>query len=385
MAKAGSQFGMQLLWVLVLSCLFSLVLLEAYGRYAIVTGNTSIHSFKSKLKGGKFIAILAVTGIVTAQWNSLTGILGLSAHAIYETTLLFFPALPAENYWAVLGIAIVVILIMYTLLLVGQYSFFEKVLVVLVTVMGLSFLISMFMVLPDPADMVRGLIPSIPEVPNGKLLVAAFVGTTMAAPTFVVRPLLMRGKGWTINNKKDQFRDSLTSAIVLFIVNFSVMAAAAGALFAEGKTIERVMDMVYTLEPVAGKFAVALFMTGALSAGLSSIFPILMVAPLLVADYKEGELDTGSSRFKILTAIACVFGLTVPVLGANPIIAQILTQVAAVFILPLVIACIFYLINRKDLMGEERAGIWLNMGLIAAFIFACIVSYTGVLALNEFI
>jgi len=385
MAKAGSQFGMQLLWVLVLSCIFSWVLLEAYGRYAIVTGNTSIHSFKSKLKGGKFIAILAVTGIVTAQWNSLTGILGLSAHAIYETTLLFFPALPAENYWAVLGIAIVVILIMYTLLLVGQYSFFEKVLVVLVTVMGLSFLISMFMVLPDPADMVRGLIPSIPEVPNGKLLVAAFVGTTMAAPTFVVRPLLMRGKGWTINNKKDQFRDSLTSAIVLFIVNFSVMAAAAGALFAEGKTIERVMDMVYTLEPVAGKFAVALFMTGALSAGLSSIFPILMVAPLLVADYKEGELDTGSSRFKILTAIACVFGLTVPVLGANPIIAQILTQVAAVFILPLVIACIFYLINRKDLMGEERAGIWLNMGLIAAFIFACIVSYTGVLALNEFI
>src|SRR5690606_31735060 len=219
------------------------------------------------------------------QWNSLTGILGLSAHAIYETTLLFFPALPAENYWAVLGIAIVVILIMYTLLLVGQYSFFEKVLGVLVTVMGLRFLISMFMVLPDPADMVRGLIPSIPEVPKTKLLVAAFVGTTMAAPTFVVRPLLMRGKGWTINNKKDQFRDSLTSAIVLFIVNFSVMAAAAGALFAEGKTIERVMDMVYTLEPVAGKFAVALFMTGALSAGLSSIFPILMVAPLLVADY----------------------------------------------------------------------------------------------------
>lgn len=385
MAKAGSQFGMQLLWVLVLSCLFSWVLLEAYGRYAIVTGNTSIHSFKSKLKGGKFIAILAVTGIVIAQWNSLTGILGLSAHAIYETTLLFFPALPAENYWAVLGIAIVVILVMYALLLVGQYSFFEKVLVVLVTVMGLSFLISMFMVLPDPADMARGLIPSIPEVPNGKLLVAAFVGTTMAAPTFVVRPLLLRGKGWTINNKQDQFRDSLTSAIVLLIVNFSIMAAAAGALFAEGKTIERVMDMVYTLEPVAGKFAVALFMTGALSAGLSSIFPILMVAPLLVADYKEGELDTGSSRFKILTAIACVFGLTVPVLGANPIIAQILTQVAAVFILPLVIACIFYLINRKDLMGEERAGIWLNMGLIAAFIFACIVSYTGVLALNEFI
>src|SRR5690606_33923095 len=117
--------------------------LEAYGRYAIVTGNTSIHSFKTKLKGGKFIAILAVVGIVIAQWNSLTGILGLSAHAIYETTLLFFPSLPSESYWAVLGIAVVLILVMYALLWVGQYSFFEKVLVVMVTIMGLSFIISM--------------------------------------------------------------------------------------------------------------------------------------------------------------------------------------------------------------------------------------------------
>src|SRR5690606_26685230 len=199
------------------------------------------------------------------------------------------------------------------------------------------------------------------------------------------RPLLMRGKGWTIKNKKEQFKDSLVSAIVLLVINLSIMAAAAGALFAEGKSIDKVMDMVYTLEPIAGKFAVALFMTGALSAGLSSIFPILMVAPLLVADYQEGELDTGSSRFKILTAVACAFGLTVPVLGANPIIAQILTQVAAVFILPLVIACIFYLINQKDLMGKEKAGIWLNAGLIAAFIFACIISYTGALALGNYL
>src|SRR5690606_9285912 len=132
----------------VLSCLFSWVLMEAYGRYAIVTANTSIYSFKTKLKAGKFIAIFVVIGIITAQWNSLTGILGLSAHAIYETMLLFFPDLPSENYWAVLGIAVILILIMYALLWVGQYSFFEKVLIFMVTIMGLSFIISMFIVLP---------------------------------------------------------------------------------------------------------------------------------------------------------------------------------------------------------------------------------------------
>ncbi len=383
MAKAGSQFGMQLLWVLFLSCLFSWVLMEAYGRYAVVTGLTSIHSFKTKLKAGKTVAILIVTGIIIAQWNSLSGILGLSANAIYETVHLFFPGLPAENYWVVLGIAITIILILYALLWVGSYSFFEKVLIVFVVLMGLSFLISLFVVFPRPGDIVSGMIPSVPEVAGGKLLVAAFVGTTMAAPTFVVRPLLMRGKGWTIDNTRDQSRDALTSAVLMFIINMAIMAAATGALFYEGKTIEKVLDMVYTLEPVAGKFAVVLFMVGTLSAGLSSVFPILMVAPLLIADYQNGELDTGSSRFKVLTGVASLIGLTVPILGANPIAAQIATQVAGVFVLPLVIAGILYLVNRRDMMGEYKAGLGLNAGLFAALIFACVISYTGVIALLE--
>ncbi len=384
MAKAGSQFGMQLTWVLFLSCLFSWVLMEAYGRYAVVTGLTSIYSFKSKLKAGKVVAILVVVGIIVAQLNSLSGILGLSANAIYETIHLFVPGLPAENYWVVLGIAITLILIMYAMLWVGQYSFFEKVLIFFVTLMAISFLVSMFVVFPQPGDMARGMVPSIPAVPGGKLLVAAFVGTTMAAPTFVVRPLLMKGKGWTAEHTKEQSRDALTSGILMFIINLAIMAAATGALFYEGKTIEKVLDMVHTLEPVAGKFAVVLFMVGALSAGLSSVFPILMVTPLLIADYQDGALDTGSKRFKILTGLASLVGLTVPVLGANPIAAQIATQVAGVFVLPLVIGGILYLVNRKDMMGVHKAGTGLNIGLVAALIFACIISYTGVIALSEF-
>ncbi len=383
MAKAGSQFGMQLLWVLLLSCLFAWVLMEAYGRFAIITGSTAIYSFKTKLKGGKIMAILVVVGIIIAQWNSLTGILGLCAGGIYEVFRLFIPSLQENSYWGVLSLAIILILIMYGLLLVGKYSFFEKVLVVFVALMALSFMLSMFIVLPRPDTIVGGLIPSIPNVPGGKLMVAAFVGTTMAAPTFVVRPLLLKGKGWNTNHVRDQSRDALISAVLMFVINLSIMAAAMGAMFYQGKTISKVLDMVYALEPVAGKLAVAVFMIGTLSAGLSSIFPILMVAPLLIADYKKGSLDTNSRMFRIITAIACVFGLLVPLVGANPIIAQIATQVAAVFVLPLVIGGIFLLVNNGKSMGRYRAGIILNAGMVLAFVFACIISYTGAQALME--
>ena len=75
----------------------------------------------------------------------------------------------------------------------------------------------------------------------------------------------------------------------------------------------------------------------------------------------------------------------VPVFGANPIKAQILTQVFNVFVLPLVILGIFILINNKALMKTHKAGILLNVGIILAFIFATIISYNGALAvINNF-
>jgi len=383
MAKAGSQYGMQLLWVLALSCLFSWVLMEAYGRYAIVTGETAIHSFRTKLKFGRTVALITMLGVIIGQWFCLSGLVGLSANALYEGMRLFMPGLSPENYWAVLGIAILILVVMYGLLLVGNYSFIEKVLVLFVSVLGLSFILSMFIVLPSPGEIAAGLIPSIPNVAGANLMVAAFVGTTMAAPTFIVRPLLMKGKGWRRTDAKKQSRDAFVAALLMFIISGSIMAAATGALFHHGLTISKVLDMVYTLEPVLGKYAVALFLVGVLSAGLSSVFPVLMVAPLLIADYRKGELDMRSKLFRILGAVACLMGLIVPILGANPIAAQIATQVSQVFVLPLVILGIIYLSNQKQLMGEYKAGPLLNLGMGTAFVFTCFISYTAFLAVIE--
>ncbi|MFC1540894.1 Nramp family divalent metal transporter [Candidatus Latescibacterota bacterium] len=385
MAKAGSQFGMQLLWVLVLSCIFSWILMEAFGRFAIVTGETALHGLKRRYRYGSIFSILILVGVVVAQWGNFSGLIGLTSNGIYEAVRLFIPGLNPENYWGILGIAVLILLVLYSFLLVGKYSFFEKILVIFVTLMGLSFIVSMFIVMPPPLEIVSGLIPQIPDMPGAKLMIAAFVGTTMAAPTFIVRPLLMKGKGWTSENISEQRQDSFSAALFMLIISGSIMVCATGALFHRGLIVNRVLDMVYTLEPVAGKFAVALFLVGTVSAGLSSAFPIMMVAPLLIGDYRAGELDTKSPLFRILAGIACLIALTVPILGANPIAAQIATQITGVFVLPLVIASIFFMVNRKEEMGEHKAGLLLNTGIVTAFIFSCIISYTAIIAIKEFI
>ena len=273
---------------------------------------------------------------------------------------------------------------MNILLWVGEYSFFEKVLIVFVTIMAFSFLGSLFVVIPAPGDILKGLIPSIPQVEGGKMLVAAFVGTTMAAATFLSRPLFIRGKGWGSNDLDKQRHDAISAALFLFLISAAIMAVAMGAMYYKGQSVEKALDMVNALEPVAGKFAIAIFLFGTLSAGLSSIFPILMIAPMLIADYRSGELDTSSKQFKILVGIASLIGLVVPLFNANPVQAQIATQVFNVFVLPVVIIGILFLVNNEKLMGAHKAGLGLNIGMVAALVFSLVISYNGVLGILQY-
>lgn len=389
MSRAGSAYGMELIWVLFLSAFFAWILMEAYGRYAIATGDTSMHGYRKHLKYGKVIAILVIFGVTFGQWNSLAGILGLTANAFFEILVLSNPQLAGKEYLLTLVIGIILAGSIYLLLLNGKYSFFEKVLIIFVSIMGLAFIISCFIVPPSIKDLASGFNPSIPVNERGAsdyMLVAAFVGTTMAAPTFVVRPLFLKGKGWTRDQAREQSRDALASAILMFIISGAVMAAAAGAIHKTGGTpIKLVLDMVQSLEPVAGRFAVIIFMFGAVSAGLSSIFPILMVLPLLLADYRSGQLDTRSGQFRILAGLAATVGLTVLILGINPVEAQIITQVFNVFILPIVIGAILFLVSNGKIMGHMKAGTLLKTGLWLALIFSLLISYTGILGLIELI
>ena len=384
MIVAGSKFNMQLLWVLLLSCTFSGILMFAYGNYALITGETALYGFKKHLKYGKILAILIIVGITFGQWNSLMGILGISANIIFEILAVNFEGLVSYKYETVLITAIIIIVIFYLLMLVGKYTFFEKILVIFVTLMGMSFLLSLFFVQPLSIDVVKGLIPTIPDIPGGKMLVAAFVGTTMASATFLSRPLFVKGKGWTIKNLDQQKKDSITAAVLIFVISATIMAVAAGALFYQGKEVTQVLDMANTLEPVAGKWAVTIFFFGALSAGLSSIFPCLLIAPLLIADYQSGTLDTNSRQFRIITAIACLVALIGPAFGANPIEIQILSQVFNVFVLPIVILGIILMLSSKKVMKDYKTSLGVYIGMYAALFFSLVISYNGILALLDY-
>ena len=372
MAKSGSDYGLGLLWVLALSCLFSGVLMSAYGRFAAVTGETSLHGIIKFLPCGKLLAALVFIGVIMGQYTCLGGILTLSSGAIIEAFNLKIGVFP---------VACFLMVIMYSLLMVGRYGFFEKVLVFFVMVMALTFIFSVGVTFPDAVLLKKAIKPLIPNDGASFLILAAFVGTTMAAPTFVTRPLLIKEKNLTERDLKQEKIDSTISAFMMFLISGAIIMVASSVLFANGKSIDKILDMAQTLEPVAGNFAVLLFMLGTLSAGLSSVFPIMMVAPILISDWRSGKMETRTVSFRILCLAAAAWGLVVPALGGNPIIVTVMAQISNVFVLPVTIIAIMWLLNKKDVMGQHRAGIMMNTALFAALVFSIIIAFTGVVAL----
>ncbi len=376
MIVAGNDFGMDLLWVLFFSCLFTGVLIYVSGSYYLLSGETALFAIRNHLPLGKIIALAIIIAVGIGQWNSLIGILGITSNVIFEIIVINFPALENHKYGIVLGLAIGIIGIFYFLLIKGNYSIFEKVLAIFVSMMGLSFIFTLFFVFPLPSEIIKGLIPKIPRVEGSGILIAAFVGTTMAAATFLSRPLFIQGKGWTKADFKTQRNDSIVAALLIFTISGSIMAVASGSLHGKGNEITHVLDMSGALEPSVGKFAVSIFFAGTLSAGLSSIFPCLMIVPIMIGDYSAGKLDFTSIRFKIITGIASILALSVPVFGFNPIKGQIFTQVFNVFALPLVVVSFLVLWNRRN-TGLPK-GRWLtNLVMGAAFIFSIIIMVNG--------
>lgn len=374
MAKAGADYGLGLLWVLFLSCLLSGFLMAAYGRFALVSGETSFHAISRHLPGGKALAFFILLGVVIAQSTCLGGILTLSSGAFIEAFGLKCGVLP---------VSCVLIGVMYALLMIGRYSFFEKVLAAFVLLMAFTFIVSVFVTWPDGATLAKAAKPMLPTSGDSLIMLTAFVGTTVAAQTFLMRPLLLKEKGMTLANMKEERIDAWSSSAITFVISAAIMMVATGALYAHGKGIDKVLDMAGTLQPIAGKAAVVLFMTGTLAAGCSSIFPILMVAPVLISDWKDGTMGAKSKMFRILAFGMAAWGLLLPSLGGNPIAVTVMAQISNCFALPLTAVAIVLLMNNRKLMGDKKAGPFLNTLLVVAMLVSFAIASTAVKALYE--
>jgi len=166
--------------------------------------------------------------------------------------------------------------------------------------------------------------------------------------------------------------------VLMFVISAAIMAAAAGTLYAEGTGLSHVSQMIELLKPLAGSFAASVFAIGLIAAGVSSQIPNVLLLPWLLCDYTGTERNMKLGRYRILVFVISLMGLIVPIFEARPVFVMIVSQVFNAVILPVTVACIFYLGNRKDLVGEYKNTWMANAALAAILLFSIFTSFVGI-------
>jgi manganese transport protein len=239
-----------------------------------------------------------------------------------------------------LGLAVLFTALLLALFWNGRHQFFLKVLSLLVALMGIAFVVTASMVAPDPAQMLRGVLPSIPAKGNPQLLIAGMIGTTMASVVLVSRSIVVKEKGWTPADLPVASRDSLISVTLMFVINAAIMAVAAG---------------------------------------LSSLFPNYLLGPWMICDYLGLPRDLSRRAFRLLVVGTSLFGLVVPLFGGRPVQIMIASQAVSPLIMPLIASFTMILLLRSEFVGEHPNSTSLNVTLGITVLFTFYMLYLAVL------
>ncbi len=376
MAKAGATYGMSLLWTIVASCLATYFMINVYGRWTLVTGETALQAFRRHIH--PLVGLFFIVALTAGVCGSVMGVMGIVAEISSEWSKGLVEGGIEPVWFAAFFVALV-----YFIFWNGKTQFFERSLAVIVAIMAACFILNFFILMPPPIEIIKGLVPSLPEVPldEGKgpfLVIASMVGTTVFSGLFIIRTTLVKEAGWTIADAGKQRNDAIVAVVMMFVISGSIMAAAAGTLHEEGLGLEKVSQMIGLLEPLAGSFATTIFVVGIVAAGVSSQFPNVLMLPWLLCDFYKSERDMTLPRYRIIVLGISLLGLVVPIFEARPIIVMIVSQAFNAVILPVTVACILYLGNRRDLMGEHRNTTATNAVLTAILLFSLITTSMGI-------
>ena len=366
----GARYGVLLLWAIALGAFFKFVLSEGIARWQLATGLTALEGWATHLPSWVkyYFAIYLVlwTVAVTAALTNATG-LGISN--------LTGGAIPQS--WGAVGHS----LIGLVLVLIGGYAWFERLMKLLVGVMGFSILICALLIVRDWSHVVSGLfVPTIP--PASGTYVLSIIGgiggsITMLSYNYWMREERMAGAGWLGYVRGDVAVAYLFTAVF----GMSVMLIANQAFYLAGVRItdaQAVPKMAEVLGSLLGPFGVYAYSIGFWAAVFASLLGVWQSVPYLYADSygilkrlpadARRELTQSSSTpYRLALAFITLAPLPFAFTGRPLVIIVTYTIVGSLFI-PFLAATLLYLNNRVPWSADVPHNHWTTNALLIAIL-----------------
>ncbi|MBA4276839.1 Nramp family divalent metal transporter [Flavobacterium sp.] len=374
----GSQFGYSLLWVLLMSNIMALLLQSFSARLGIVTQRDLAQASRETYSKPINYVLYFLAEIAIAACD-LAEVLGMAI----GINLLF--GIPLVE-----GVLITVLDTFLLLFLINKgIRKMEAFIIVLVTIIGISFIFEMIFAQPEMDKVIYGLIPSMPS--EAALYIAiGIIGATVMPHNLYLHSSLVQTRKFDRSTTgikqaiKYNFIDSAIALNLAFFVNAAILILAAATFYKNGMfEVAEIQDAHQFLQPLLGtKWAPILFAVALIAAGQSSTVTGTLAGQIIMEGYLNLRIQPWVRRIitRLIAIVPAVIVISIfgeSVTGKLLILSQVILSLQLGFaIIPL----IHFVSDKSKMKGFHISK---TTQIIAWVVALIIVSLNVKLVFNE--
>ncbi len=363
----GSRFGYALLWVLLMSNIMAVLLQSLAARLGIVRGRDLAQACRENYPPLVNYALyfLAEIAIIATDLAEVIG-MAIGINLLFDIPLI----------WGIL-ITFLDTFILLFLINKGMRKM-EAFILALVFVIGLSFLIEMFLAKPHAGDILRGFIPSIPDK-DALYIALGIIGATVMPHNLYLHSSLVQTRKFSSGFKsikqalKFNLIDSLVALNLAFFVNAAILILAAATFYKAGLyQVAEIQDAYKLLEPLLGSHrAPVLFAVALIAAGQSSTITGTLAGQIIMEGFINLRIQPWIRRMitrllAIVPAIVVIWFMGESYTGKMLIFSQVILSLQLGFaVIPLI-----HFVGNQNYMGrfvigfKTKLSAWLIAGVI---------------------
>lgn len=343
----GSKFGYKLIWVILLSNIMAIIFQSLSAKLGIVTGKDLAQACSSHYNKGINVVLWILCEIAIIA-TDIAEVLG-SAIGLY---LVF--GIPLIYGVIITGLDTLILLLINNLGVRKMEAF----IVMLIFIIGASFLVEILISKPDFHGIALGFIPSIPNK-DALFIGIGIIGATIMPHNLYLHSSLVQTRDIERTSSgirqavKFNFIDSIVALNLAFFVNAGILILSAAVFHRSGNYgVDNILQAYKLLQPILGsKLAPILFGIALLAAGQSSTITGTYAGQIVMEGFINLRLQPWVRRLitRILAIIPAVF--TILYYGENAagsllVLSQVILSLQLAFaIIPLI-----HFVSSKFLM-----------------------------------
>ena len=378
---AGVNFGYALLWAMILSIVATIILQEMAARLGIVSQKGLSEVIRSELKhpAVRSVAIVLILSAIVIG-NAAYEAGNISGGALGMQTLFGNPTLDINNLK--LNVFPVLIgLVAFVLLYIGNYKVLEKVLVFLVTLMSLAFLTTAIITKPNVTEIFKSI--AIPKFPEGSILtIIGLIGTTVVPYNLFLHTSLAKTKWKDKSDLGFARKDTVVAVVLGGIVSMCIIISASAIPFQD---VSNAADLAKGLEPLFGAYAKYFLAIGLFAAGITSAITAPLAAAFVASGCLGWSANLKSAKFRAVWLLILGLGVLFSTVGFKSIEIIRFAQVANGLLLPLIAGFLLWVMNRSSVLGAYKNSKLQNILGIVILVITIFLGVKGILSVFKLI